>query len=140
MTSRIVTVEMDDSLKLVKDIFDNVQFHHILVIEADKLAGIVSDRDLLKALSPYVGTMAETSRDTETLNKKAHQIMTRSPITLDESAQISDAIEVFNRKQISCIPVIDKNGVPVGILSWRDVMKWLKVESPLAGKLPSAGA
>ena len=77
MSKSIVTVDMDDSLKVIKEIFDNVGFHHLLVIESDKLFGIISDRDLLKVLSPTVGTASETTRDLESLNKKAHQILTR---------------------------------------------------------------
>ncbi len=82
MSKTVVTVEMDDSLKVVKDIFDNTNFHHLLVVESGKLFGVISDRDLLKSLSPDIGTVAETSKDTATLNKRAHQIMTRKPVTL----------------------------------------------------------
>lgn len=123
MTSRIVTVTMDDSLTVVKEIFDNLKFHHLLVTESEKLVGILSDRDLLKAMSPFVGTGAENSRDTATLNRKVHQIMTRKPVTLKPCAQIDDAIELFISQRVSCVPVIDDGGRAVGILSWRDVMK-----------------
>ncbi len=55
MTARVVTVEMDDRLEVVKEIFDTMRFHHLLVVdEHKKLSGVVSDRDLLRALSPYV--------------------------------------------------------------------------------------
>jgi len=72
MNKRVVTVEMDDSLKVVKNIFDNVCFHHLLVGESDKLFGVISDRDLLKALGASLGTAAETSQDLATLNKRVH--------------------------------------------------------------------
>ncbi len=63
MTARVVTVEMDDRLEVVKEIFDTMNFHHLLVVdEHKKLSGVVSDRDLLRALSPYVGSAAETER------------------------------------------------------------------------------
>jgi hypothetical protein len=40
------------------------------VDEHKNLSGVVSDRDLLRALSPYVGSAAETERDLATLNKR----------------------------------------------------------------------
>ncbi len=123
MSKRVVTVEMDDSLKVIKDIFDNTHFHHLLVIESGVLSGVISDRDLLKVLSPNIGTITETPRDTATLNKKAHQIMTRKPITLTPDADVYAAIDIFNRRNISCIPVIDKAKKPIGILSWRDILR-----------------
>ena len=82
MNTSLVTIDMDDSLEVVKDIFDHSSFHHLLVTEGDKLFGIISDRDLLKVLSPYLGTPSETNRDLAILNRKAHQILTRKPITL----------------------------------------------------------
>lgn len=128
MSKRIVTVEMDDSLKTVKEIFDNVHFHHLLVVESGKLFGVISDRDLLKALSPNIGTIIETAKDTITLNKRVHQIMTSKPVTLTPNAGVYDAIEIFNNHKISCIPVVDDKNKPVGIISWRDILKAVKLK------------
>jgi len=126
MTVRIVTVEMDDRLEVVKEIFDTKNFHHLLVVdEHQKLSGIVSDRDLLRALSPYVGSAAETSRDLATLNKRVHQIMTRHPITLHPESTIAEAVNLLLANSISCIPIVDDKLRPVGIVSWRDLLKSL---------------
>ena len=126
MTTKVVSVHMDDPISVVKEIFDNTKFHHLLVIEDGKLMGIISDRDLLKALSPNIGTAAETTRDTATLNKRVHQIMTRKPVTLPMDADVYTAVEVFNRERVSCVPVLDTNGKVTGILSWRDMFKALE--------------
>ncbi|MCM1128369.1 MAG: CBS domain-containing protein [Oxalobacter formigenes] len=123
MTKSVVTVEMDDKLSLVKEIFDNSKFHHLLVMEEGKLFGVVSDRDLLKAISPNLGTMVITYRDLATLNKRVHQIMTRKPVTLKADDSISDAAALFNTHRISCLPVVDDDFRPVGIVSWRDLIK-----------------
>lgn len=126
MSTPVVTVEMDDSLKMIKEIFDNTHFHHLIVVDSGKIFGVLSDRDLLKALSPNIGTAAETTRDTATLKKSAHQIMTRKPVTLGSNAGIYDAVEIFNHHNISCIPVVDDENKPVGIISWRDILKELE--------------
>ena len=126
MTTKVVSVHMDDPISVVKEIFDNTKFHHLLVIEDGKLMGIISDRDLLKALSPNIGTAAETTRDTATLNKRVHQIMTRKPVTLPLDADVYTAVEVFNRERVSCVPVLDTSGKVAGILSWRDMFKALE--------------
>jgi len=123
MTSRIVTVEMEDTLSTVKEIFDNLKFHHLLVIDSGKLIGVVSDRDLLKSISPFIGTMSETDRDEATLNKKVYHVMTRKPVTLRPHDPIGDAVELFNKQRISCVPIVDEEFRPVGILTWRDILK-----------------
>ncbi|MFT6732441.1 MAG: acetoin utilization protein AcuB [Polaribacter sp.] len=62
MSVKIVTVKMDDPLKKVKQIFDKTHFHHLLVVDGNKLHGVISDRDLLEAISPNVDSVSETER------------------------------------------------------------------------------
>jgi acetoin utilization protein AcuB len=124
MTTRLVTVEEDDELESIKRIFDAVRFHHLLVIgSGKKLLGVISDRDLLRALSPYVGTPSENARDLATLRKHAHQIMSRQPITLTPDADVADASHLLLTHRVSCIPIVDPGFRPVGIVSWRDVLR-----------------
>lgn len=124
MSTRVVTVELDDRLHVVKKIFDSTHFHHLLAVETDgRLYGVVSDRDLLRALSPFIGSTVETQRDAATLNKAVHQVMSRSPITLTPDATVAQAIELFLTHPVSCLPIVDAHFKPVGIVSWRDVLK-----------------
>jgi len=131
MSTRIVTVEMNDSLRMVKGMSDNTCFHHLLVVESGILFGVISDRDLLKALSPNIGTASETNRDAASLNKRVHQIMTRKPITLEQNAGIFEAIGLFANHNISCIPVVDDGCKLIGIISWRDILKAFESNGPL---------
>ncbi|WP_020207778.1 CBS domain-containing protein [Gilvimarinus chinensis] len=125
MSDKVVTVELDDTLATVKDIFDHVNFHHLLVVENKNLMGVISDRDLLKAISPNVDSVAATTKDLATLNKKVHQIMARHPKAVSVEASVAAVVELFNAHPISCIPVVNENNEPVGIISWRDVMRAL---------------
>ena len=126
MSARVVCVEADDTLEEVKNIFDSVRFRHLLVIDSSKrLIGVISDRDLLRSLSPYIGTPSENARDTATLKKRVHQIMTRRPITLGSEATVADAIKLFLENRVSCIPIVDGGLKPIGIVSWRDVLRFV---------------
>lgn len=125
MTKEFVSVSLDDTLLLVRDIFEQAPFHHLLVVDNKQLSGVLSDRDLLKALSPNIGTAAERTRDLATLNKKVHQVLNRQLITLTADASVFDAIDIFNQTKISCIPIVNNNKVAVGVLTWRDIMKTL---------------
>ncbi|MGZ3238768.1 MAG: CBS domain-containing protein [Burkholderiaceae bacterium] len=125
MSTHLVTVELDDKLSTIKEIFDNARFHHLLVVDEGKLIGVVSDRDLFKAISPNIGTGRTTAQDLATLNKRVHQIVTRKPITLSPNSTAAEAVAVFLDHKISCIPIVDENNVAVGILSWRDIFKMI---------------
>ena len=126
MTKPVVSVELDDSLSTVRELFDRTRFHHLIVVNEGRLFGIVSDRDLLKALSPALGTASERTRDLATLNKRVHQIMSRKPISLRDDATIADAIELFRSHPISCVPIVDVANTPVGVLSWRDIFRIIR--------------
>ncbi len=125
MTRQLVTVELDDTLRTVQDIFTHAKFHHLLVIEEGRLYGVLSDRDLLKAISPRIATASETEKDRASLNKKVHQIMTRKPVVVKPQDSIYDAIELINKHGVACLPVVDDENRPVGILTWRDIIRAL---------------
>lgn len=123
MTCRLVTVELDDTLATVKEIFDALHVHHVLVVEDGQLIGVVSDRDLWRALSPYIDSIVETARDVATLNKRVHHVMSRKPLTLGPEASVSAAVDLMLTHRISCVPVVDPAQRPLGIVSWRDILK-----------------
>lgn len=133
MTSKVISVALDDKLSTVKEIFDHLKFHHVLVVDEGKLLGVVSDRDLLKALSPNIGSRHESHKDLSSLNKRVHQIMTRRPVVLHEDASVDDAIYLFNTHSVSCLPVVDLQNRPIGLVSWRDILKNLRINPTIAG-------
>jgi acetoin utilization protein AcuB len=126
MTTKVVCVELDDTLAIVKEIFDNTRFHHLLVVNDNKLCGVISDRDLLKAISPNAGSGAETERDAATLRKRAHQVMSRNLVTLQPGATLADVVDVFTCCRVSCVPIVDNSGSVEGIVSWRDLLKFVR--------------
>lgn len=124
MTKKVITVSMDTEIFALQEYFNNVKIHHLVVMEDNEVVGIVSDRDVLKCLSPYLSTAAELERDTRTLQKKAHQIMTRNPITIFPDDSIKQAARLILEYDIGCLPVVNANGRLDGIVSWRDVFRY----------------
>ena len=123
MSSPIKSVTLDDFLKDVKDIFDSNDIRHLIVIEECELIGIVSERDLLKNISPYLNSNVYTTRDLATLNQRVIHIVTRNPKFLNLQASVAEAIELFNSVRIGCIPIVDENHVPVGIVTRGDIIR-----------------
>jgi len=138
MTTRVVTIEMDDSLEAIRGIFSKVKFHHLLVVDDGKLVGVISDRDYLKAISPYVGTMSETHRDRATLEKRAHQIMSHYPVTVLRSCPIHKAAKLMLDRGVSCLPVIHPDGSVEGVVTWKDLFKVFLDSSSLSGISPTS--
>lgn len=123
MSTRTVTVTMDDSLARARELFNEHHFHHLLVVQGVILLGIISDRDLLKAVSPHIGTLSETDRDRATLNKRAHQIMSRKLITVTADTTVEVAARLLLEHRVSCLPVVTTDGALEGIVTWRDLLR-----------------
>jgi len=122
MSTRVVTIEMDDRLLVAQEIFENAPFHHLLVIEDDELQGVLSERDYLRALSPHVGNINETERDSETLQRRAHQVMSRNPVTISPHKTLNDASRLMLEHDIGSLPVLKRNKI-VGIITWKDLLR-----------------
>lgn len=123
MTHQVVTVTMDQTVAQVRELFCRHGFHHLLVTDNGHAAGLISDRDLLKNLSPFVGTRAERTQDSFCLHRKAHQIMTRKLIWVPPETPIQDAIALLLAHGLTCLPVLDEYLHIMGIVTWRDLLR-----------------
>ncbi|MCG8673329.1 MAG: CBS domain-containing protein [Pseudomonadales bacterium] len=131
MTPEPISIGLDASLERVKQLFEARSFHHLLVVEDDKLLGIISDRDYLKAISPNVDKKMATSKDLATLNKRAHQIMSHHPITVRQDDPLDTALKIFKSEPISCLPVLDSRDHIVGILTIHNLIDAIHVKHDL---------
>lgn len=124
MTAHVVSVSTDDTLETVRNLFATHRFHHVVVMENGKIAGIISDRDLLRHMSPFAGKPTERAMDAASVRKKAHQAMTRSVMTIAPQAPAAEAALLLLNNGISCLPVVDDRGACVGIVTSRDMLRW----------------
>lgn len=125
MTSPVETIDMDDSVEYIKEVFDANQYHHIIVKgDSGECAGVISDRDLLKNISPFLGKPGERSADVSCLNRRAHQIMTRQLVAVRANTSLRAAARVMLDHRISSLPVVDSDKKCIGIITIRDVVRW----------------
>ena len=125
LTPGVVSVRMDDSLETVRALFKDHTFHHLLVVENGKAVGVLSERDLLKNVSPFIDQMSERKQDTWTLQKRVHQIMQRDLVWAEPHTTVHDACLMMAANRISCLPVLGERSKPLGIITARDILRWL---------------
>jgi len=114
MTRDILTMQPDQSFAEVVGMMATRAFHHMLVVdEDDRLHGVISDRDVLRALS----------RTPDWTKKSVGEIMSADSITTAPDCAISAAVRVMLVKRINCLPVIGSDGRVAGILTSTDLLK-----------------
>jgi acetoin utilization protein AcuB len=140
MSRPVITVSMDDTLETVRGLFQEERFHHAVVVEEGKVVGVVSDRDLLRNISPFAGRFAERAQDAQSLQRKVHQVMTRRLVSIAPDAPIARAAETMLLQRVSCLPVLDEAGACIGIVTLRDILRWtVRTADQLArGERPAA--
>jgi CBS domain-containing protein len=87
----------------------------LLVIDAGRLAGIVSERDYARK----VVLNGKSSKDTF-----VREIMTPSPVTIRLDTTVDEAMRIMTGRRIRHLPVVDGERV-VGVLSIGDVVNWI---------------
>lgn len=122
MSRDVVTVAPDTALMEIRALFHERDFHHLLVVEDEELLGMISDRDVLRALSPFLDTYTETHRDVQTLAQPAHEVMREEPITVIPSTSIEEAADQLLDHNISALPVVEGDAL-VGIVTTKDLLR-----------------
>jgi len=123
MTREVEVVTPDAALMEIQDLLHQHKFRHLLVVEGEQLIGVISNRDVLRAISPFLDTLAEEPRDVKTLMRPAHEIMRADPITVRPGSTIEEAAHLLLEHTISCLPVVTDGGELVGIVTSKDILR-----------------
>ncbi len=124
MSTPAVTVTPEtpfqDALKLMRD----RQFRRLPVVDEKRtLVGIISERDLLYA-SPSSATSLSVWEVHYLLSKiQVRKIMTRHVITTTADTPLEDAAYVMAENKIGGLPVVDAQGLVVGVITETDVFR-----------------
>lgn len=107
MSTQIFTVNQNDSIRLLKNIMQWKNIHHIPVInDHNKIVGIISSSDILN-----VNKFDDFS---------AAQVMQKDITTASSDMLIKEAKSLMIKNKIKCLPIIDHDEL-VGILTKTDL-------------------
>lgn len=141
MTKNIQTVTPQTSLVDAANILMQYKFDGLPVVaKNNKLMGLVTEYDCIsKGSMIHIPTFIKIvqniqlyKRDitpikdelTKLLSLKVSEVMNSEPIVISPEASLADAVQLFSEHhRINPIPVIDAQGLLVGILSRSDILK-----------------
>ena len=64
-----------------------------------------------------------TTHVEEPVTATVDQLMTPDPIVIDESATVDEAVRLLEENDISGMPVVDRDGVLLGVISQTDIVR-----------------
>lgn len=112
MTDAAITDAPDDSVAEASAKMWQQQTGSLLIMEGGTLAGIVTERDVLKAVAE--GKEPSTCR--------LRDVMTTDVVTVTPDTGIKDAANIMFEKWFRHLPVVTGDGKVVGIISLRDLL------------------
>jgi CBS domain-containing protein len=121
MSRNLVTLEEGDDLVRGDDLLAVNNIRHLPVVKDGKLVGLVSHRDLIRA-------MARHERTPGAPPVMVRDIMTRGVETLKPKSAVREAIHKMLDNKFGCLPVVEDGGQLVGIITETDIIR-------LAGRL-----
>jgi acetoin utilization protein AcuB len=121
MTQKLIVVAPEMTVKDAFLTMRSRRVRHLPVVDGDDLVGIISDRDLRRP------KWAETIDDWTSYYQidddlTVKDVMTSQPETVRTYDGILKAVRVFREQRYGALPVLDKTGALVGILSAQDLL------------------
>jgi CBS domain-containing protein len=130
MTREVVSVDEDDSLQNLLESMRALRFRHLPVTDADRLIGLITERDLLRASSSDLLPHG-ASQSRELFERfRVRDVMVRDVVVVHPETSVLVAAQRLREKRLGCLPVVDSNNVLVGILTTSDCIGALARATP----------
>ncbi|AWR96567.1 CBS domain-containing protein [Acidianus sulfidivorans JP7] len=117
ITKEPITVSYSSSIKDAAKLMRKYNVGSLLVIRDGNAVGIVTERDIIQAIS-----------DDIELNESVSRIMSTNLITAESTMDEGDAALLMVNKKIRHL-VVTENGKIIGVISLRDIAKILGLET-----------
>jgi CBS domain-containing membrane protein len=125
MTSPVFAVGHTDNLKVVEDLMEWKHVRHLPVIaENDRLVGLITHRDLLRACVSSIAGISRQEQDALLRGIPVQEIMKAEVLTVSPGTDAREAAQIMLDRKIGCLPVVDGKRL-VGILTEADYLRYL---------------
>ncbi len=112
MRPEFIEVAPEDTLGEVAELMNVQNVSAVAVKDSGRLIGILTERDLLKAMAARVHSS----------EARVRQWMTEDPVTAAADTEVEDAARLMLERGFRHLPVVNEDGNTVGIVSLRRVV------------------
>ena len=123
MSSDLVTLKLDDTLRLADDMLNLAQVRHFPVLDGDNVAGIVNQDDLLHA---SMASLVQHPKDSprEALGSVVVKDIMKPAITISPDTPIRDAAKTMVENGIEALLVVGGEKL-LGLVTRTDLLREL---------------
>ena len=133
MSSNVISVTPEDDVKKAASLICLKKISGLPVVDTDgKPLGMISEKDVLRAIYPTYKDLFENPEEFkvfadlrrrygETTNLKVSQIFNKRVIAVEPETPLLNALSMMITKRVRRLPVVDKDGKIIGIVSQGDI-------------------
>ena len=118
-----ITIDKHGSMQEAMNLMKTHHISLLPVLDKNRLVGVITDRDLKKASASEATTLEMHELLYLLSTIKVKDIMSVNPVTVPPDFTIEETAELLLVNKISGVPVVDKNGIVVGVISHTDLFK-----------------
>jgi CBS domain-containing protein len=112
MSKPVRTVEPNEKLSGALEEMYKHDIGNVVVVEEQKLVGIVTERDIVRRIL----------KDSRVLQERVNQLMSGPVITASPDVTVQEALEIMLKNKIRQLPVVQEGSL-VGIVTDKDLMR-----------------
>ena len=124
MTKDVFTVQVNDKLTKVLELFRKHKIRHLPVLSGNKIVGIISRTDINRLTFGALFDNQEGVDEAVLEILSIPQVMTSKPRVVDVDDHIKSIAEIFANEEYHALPVVE-NDILKGIVTTTDVIKYL---------------
>lgn len=126
MTKNVFSVNSTQKVSDVKNLMEKHKIHHVPVVSNKQIIGLISAVDILKISFSQLYTQSDRFNEEQLDNTvKITEIMTKDLKLIKESQSVRDAADILEKAPFNSLPVINEKEELVGILTSKDLIKYL---------------
>jgi adenylylsulfate kinase len=122
MTRSLITVSPTTTVTEARALMSTERVRHLLVTDAGRLAGIVTDRDIRLNLASPATTLSVWELNYLLARLTVGEVMTKSVIVVDPERDAREAARIMLDHKIGALPVLESERL-VGILTETDLVR-----------------
>ena len=124
MTKEVFTVQENEKLSIVVEMFRKHKIRHIPVLSGRKITGIISRTDINRLTFGALFENQEGADEAVLEILSINQVMTSKPKVVSEDDSIKEIAEIFANEEFHALPVVAGDELK-GIVTTTDVIQYL---------------
>jgi CBS domain-containing protein len=120
-----IIVSPGDRVSHARRIILDKDIGRLPVVENNDLVGIITERDVAKAMMNFRYLVPDNQQDERIKNLIVGDIMTRNVISVRTNTVITEVVSILLKENIGGMPVLNLQDEIAGVISRREIVSYL---------------